>query len=124
MPIKYFKFLIAGAPSFLIAVPLNYFLVETVLIGPSVAYFIVLMVQVAINFMMLYFFVFNSHNEDHFFVKFYKFFIGIMGIRIIDWLFYSIVVIVFDVYYILMQIINVFLFSLLKYKLSESVIEK
>jgi len=120
---KYIKFLIAGLPSFIVAIALNYFLVEFVQIYVSIAYLLVLIVQVTVNFFFVTHYVFDSHNDSHLFVKFYRFFSGIMGVRFVDWCMYTLLVTTFGLYYLYVQIFNVVLFSLVKYKLSEKVIE-
>jgi len=120
---KYYKFLFAGLPSFLIAIPLNFFLVEVVQINYSLAYIVVLVLQVTINFFAVTYFVFKDHNSTPLVVKFYKFFSAIMFVRFVDWLVYTLLVVYFGLYYLLIQVLNVIFFSFFKYKFSKKVIE-
>ena len=61
--VKYFLFLLVGLPAFLIAIPLNYFLVEFIQLYKPAAYLIVLLLQVTMNFFMLRWFVFKSSKD-------------------------------------------------------------
>ena len=56
---KVARFVLFGIPAFLIAIPLNFFLVETLLWPKQAAYALVLLVQVTINFFICIRFVFN-----------------------------------------------------------------
>lgn len=121
---KFLKFLIAGAPSFLIAIPLNIYFVEYFGLHKSLAYFYILCLQISLNFLMLRMFVFRSHKGTKMLTSFIKFFSGIAAFRFIDWLLYSILVWFIPKVYILIQVSNVLLFSIIKYRFSRSVIEK
>ncbi len=121
---KLTKFLLAGVPSFLLAIPLNIFLVETVHLFKPLSYAIILIIQVSINFFMCRKFVFQDHNEVSIVKQFFQFILGILTFRVIDWTLYSIAVELLEFHYILCQITNTLLLAIAKYKFSKRVIEK
>lgn len=120
--VKLFKFLLAGLPSFLLAVPLNYALVEWVHLAKGLAYAAVLIFQVTINFFMVRFFVFERKNPRSLLVEFGAFFAGIMLTRLADWAVYVLLVNVFGFYYLAVQLANVVIFSIVKFLFSEKVL--
>jgi putative flippase GtrA len=123
--LKLARFLAAGFPAFLVAIPMNYVLVEWADLSKTIAYAIVLVFQVSINFFILRAFVFDASQASRpVHVQFLQFFSGIIGIRVVDWLFYVFLVEVAGVYFVLAQVINVVLFSILKYGFSQRVMEK
>jgi putative flippase GtrA len=122
--VKYFLFLLVGLPAFIIAIPLNYVLVEFLNLYKPAAYVIVLLFQVTINFFMLRWFVFRS-SKDHPILKQYFLFLGGIGIvRLMDLGCYSLFVEVFGFYYLLVQLANVAVFSIIKFLFSKTVMEK
>ena len=121
---KFLKFLIAGAPSFFIAIPLNFYLVDCFGLHKSLAYGYVLCLQISLNFLMLRMFVFRSQKSTKMLASFIKFFLAIAAFRFIDWLLYSILVSFFPKFYIVIQISNVLLFSIIKFRFSKNIIEK
>jgi putative flippase GtrA len=120
---KFLGFLAVGLPAFALALPLNWFLVEFGAITKPLAYALVLIFQVATNFFMCRWFVFSVGNRKSMGRQFAEFFSGIMGFRAADWALYSLIVHLIPEFYLGIQILNVFLFSVLKYRFSRSVIE-
>lgn len=86
---RFVKFLAAGLPAFLVAVPANYLLVTAADLPKGVAYAIVLVLQVSFNFMMCRWFVFKAKNERRIAVQFSRFLASILGFRVLDWALYS-----------------------------------
>jgi len=118
--ISLFKFGVSGLPSFLIAIPLNIFLVERVAIDKGVAYAVVITFQVTVNFFVCRYFAFNRKDTKSLWAEFGAFFSGIMIFRIADWgLYYFIVEVIGFPKYVLVQLINVFIFAILKFLFSE-----
>ncbi|MCH9644420.1 MAG: GtrA family protein [Gammaproteobacteria bacterium] len=118
---NFIKFLLAGGPAFLLGVVINYLLVDKLLVGSSLAYVIVLMFQVTCNFFICKKFVFKSEVKRSFLYEFARFFSGIIAFRVLDWCLYSLLVSMFHVYYLAAQILNIIVFSLLKYSFSSRV---
>ena len=121
---RFVKFLGAGLPSFLVAVPLNYALVTYVGLPKAVAYAIVLVFQVSVNFGMCRWLVFKARNERHVAVQFSQFLASILGFRVLDWALYAFAVHVLGVPFLLMQFANIAIFALLKYWASFKIIGK
>ncbi len=65
----------------------------------------------------------QNHNNKPIRKPFAQFLSGILAFRAADWLVYTIAVEVFGVYYLLMQFIDIAIFSILKYEFSRRVIE-
>lgn len=120
---KLFLFLIAGLPAFLFAIPLNYVFVEVLGLNKSLAYMIVLFVQVIINFFMCCAFVFKRDVSKSLISQFFRFVSGIFIARFFDWILYNFLVYYVEVYYLFVQLFNVLLFSLLKFKLAQQIVE-
>lgn len=117
------KFLAAGVPSGLLALPINYLLVEALHLDKSLAYAIVLLLQVTANFFICRAFVFERTATSSLRSQFVKFMGGILAFRAADWLLYSLFVGFFGNYFLILQIINAVLFALLKFRFSERVME-
>ncbi|MCX6993348.1 MAG: GDSL-type esterase/lipase family protein [Kiritimatiellaeota bacterium] len=124
----YLKFMAAGLPSFILAIPLNYMLVEWAALPKSPAYALVLAFQVTVNFFMLRRFVFKERTGRSLLTDFAAFFSGIMLFRLADFLLYSALVyyagtwlcaLVGPQYYIGIQLANVVIFSVLKFLFAE-----
>ena len=118
--IKYIKFLLAGFPSFIFALPLNYYFVESLEIKYEVAYFFVLLFQVTLNFLLVNKYVFISENGNR---KFPKFFIYILSIRLLDWMLYALLVKFLFVHYLVLQVFNIIFFSWVKFIISKRIFE-
>jgi putative flippase GtrA len=120
---KFIGFLAVGVPAFALALPLNWFLVEFCAFPKSLAYALVLIVQVTANFFMCRWFVFSVGNHKSPRRQFGEFFSGIIGFRIGDWTLYTLLVSFVPDFYIVIQISNAVLFSILKFAFSRRVIE-
>lgn len=118
-----FRFLLAGLPSFAVAVPLNWLLVARAGLGKPPAYALVLVAQVTVNFFMCRWFVFRNRNDKPLLVQFAQFVSGILAFRVADWCVYSFAVQVLGAHYLLMQLVDVVVFSLLKFAFAERVME-
>jgi putative flippase GtrA len=119
--VKLIKFLAAGLPSFLVAVPLNWLLVTTWGFPKGPAYALVLSFQVTLNFFMCRWFVFEKTSGKSLLFEFGAFVAGIALFRLADWGLYYLLVSVFGFHYIAVQLLNVVLFSVLKFLYSERV---
>ncbi|RLD60754.1 MAG: hypothetical protein DRI95_15050, partial [Bacteroidetes bacterium] len=56
--------------------------------------------------------------------EYYKFFIGIAFFRFLDWGLYSIIVSLSPINYLIVQLGNVFIFSIAKFLYSKKILEK
>lgn len=119
---RYIKFLAIGLPAFGLALPLNYVLVEWAGWSEPLAYALVLCCQVSLNFVMCRLFVFESRPEDSLWSQFAKFFAGICGFRILDWVLYVLLVKV-GVYFMIAQVMNVLIFSVGKFLFARGLFE-
>jgi putative flippase GtrA len=117
------RFLAWGLPAFLIALPLNYALVEVAGWPMPIAYGVVLCFQVVLNFFLCRRFVFKPGDHKSPGRQFLEFFLGILGFRICDWALYALLVQIVPEIYLGIQIFNVLLFAALKYRFSRKVIE-
>lgn len=120
---KLFFFLIAGLPSFILAIFLNLYLVEVVQIDSIISYGIILIIQVIINFFINLKFVFNDNNSKSQLTKFVYFLILILIIRSMDWFFFVLLVKYFEIWYLSAQIISVLIFGLAKFYISKKIFE-
>jgi putative flippase GtrA len=121
--IKLLKFLAIGIPAFLVAIPLNYLLVEKLFWHKSAAYALVLVVQVTINFFACILFVFKRDTNRSIASQFAVFMSGILAARMLDWALYSFLVRVTPIHYLLIQFFNVMVFSLAKFAFARRAIE-
>lgn len=112
---RYLAFIAVGLPAFLLAMPLNYFLVNCAGWPKPLSYALVLVVQVSINFLMCRCFVFEKTSHDHVLVQYLKFMGGILGFRALDWSVYVLAVHYLGLYYLAVQFANVFIFSVGKF---------
>lgn len=116
--------MLSGLPAFLVAIPLNYILVEFVSLYKPLAYGLVLFLQVSVNFFILRRFVFNTSKNDPILKQYLVFMGGIGFVRLLDFLAYSLLVEVIGFYYLYVQLANVVIFSVVKFLFSKSVLEK
>lgn len=121
---QFLSFMVAGLPSFIIAVPLNWLLVEQLALHKSLAYFITLLIQVSINFFMLRKFVFKSEKQGKILHQYFRFLGGISFFRFLDWGLYSLLVTLTSINYILIQLANVFIFSIFKFVYSKFILDQ
>ncbi len=120
---KVLRFILFGIPAFLIAIPLNWFLVEKLLWHKTTAYAIVLMVQVTINFYICIRFVFKRDPSKNLAAQFLVFMAGILAARVLDWGLYSLLINTTPIHYIAIQFFNVIIFSLAKFTFARKAIE-
>jgi len=120
--IKLVHFLLAGLPSFLIAVPLNILFVRYCGWPMPAAYALVLVIQVTINFWICVNYVFNRDLSRSLPSLFVTFLAGILSARIMDWGIYSLLTWL-GMNYILAQFLNVALFSILKFSFAKRTLE-
>jgi putative flippase GtrA len=120
---KVLRFILFGIPAFLIAIPLNWFLVEKLLWHKTTAYAVVLLVQVTINFYICIRFVFKRDPSKNLAAQFLVFMSGILAARVLDWGLYSLLVNTTPIHYIAIQFFNVIIFSLAKFSFARRTIE-
>lgn len=116
-------FLLAGVPGFGIALFLNVLFVEYFEMAKGLAYILVLVVQVSVNFIFCIRFVFTRDMESPLYKQFIAFFSGIAFFRLGDWGLYFLLVTHLSYNYIYIQLFNVFAFSIAKFLYSKRVIE-
>jgi putative flippase GtrA len=121
---RFVGFLAAGLPSFILAVPINYALVTYAEMPKPIAYALVLVLQVSVNFVMCRCFVFKERHDRSITVQFVQFLGSILAFRLLDWGLYAFAVDVLGVHFILMQLFNVGLFAVLKYWISSRILSR
>ena len=117
-------FLMAGLPAFALALPMNWLMVARMKWNESFAYAIIMIFQTTVNFFMCRRFVFTDRKETHLIIQFYQFAVGILLFRMADWGLYSILVTVVGLNFLVIQVLNVILFAILKFKFSQRVMER
>lgn len=120
---KLLGFLAVGLPAFAVAVPLNWFLVSYAGVSKPLAYAVVLVFQVTLNFFLCRWLIFSPGDHKSARRQFAEFVTGILGFRAGDWALYSILAGFFPSFYLGIQVFNVILFAALKYRFSRKVIE-
>ena len=123
-PNKFFRFFWAGLPAFFIAISLNYLFVEYLDIHKLLSYAFVLLVQVSINFFAAIYFVFKRNRYKSIKKQYVQFVVGIFFIRLCDWVLYGLMVQKLNFYYLFIQLLNVLLFSIIKYIYAKKIIEE
>ena len=118
--VRLLKFLAAGLPSLLLAVPANYWLAGHLGLAKPFAYAIVLAGQVTLNFFLNRTFVFEKRGKS-ILQEFVPFVAGILGFRVADWLVYVLLVEVCGLYYLAVQLGNILVFSVPKFVFAERV---
>lgn len=113
---RYIKFLIVGLPSISLGIFLNIFLVEALSIDKLISYGLVNFLQIVINFCLIEKYVFNTNKHNSKFISFLKYFLGILMIRTLDWLIYMNLLNYFIDFYIVIQILNTVILSMIKFK--------
>ncbi len=119
-----FKFMASGLPSFLLAVPANYLLVEWAHWNKSLAYALIMAVQVTINFFICRAWVFGRRDQHALWKEFSAFFAGIMAFRCGDWVLYTAMTWLWPTQYLLIQCGNVAVFGILKFLFSERLFKR
>jgi len=110
----YIKYMSGGIPAFLMAIALNWLLVDKLHIHVLLAYVFVLTFQIMVNFLICHYLVFNKKSkptlkllgEFSFYVLFFQ------GLT---WITYAIMVKWLSIYYILAQLINIGVLSIFKF---------
>ncbi len=115
-------FLVAGLPAFAVAVPLNHFLVKQCHWSMPLAYALVLVVQVSINFFACCLFVFKRDTQRSMWKQFFIFLSGISAARLVDWAAYSLMTWM-GVPMLAAQLFNVMVLSVLKFSFAQKTIE-
>ena len=118
------KFLLAGAPSFLAAIPLNILLVSKIGLAKPISYAIVLLLQVSANFLMCRRFVFTNRKDASILIQFGQFLSGILVFRLVDWALYSFLTSSLSIHYVIVQAFNALLLFTVKYAFSKKIMEK
>ena len=111
---KFAKFLFLGLPAFLIAIPLNYFFVEIIELEKILSYFLVMVFQVILNFLITIKFIFfkrGGYTQFNFLV----FLSIVLSVRFFDWYLYGLLIKSLDFHFIIIQITNVGFFSYIKF---------
>ena len=117
---NFIKFLLAGLPSALLAIPLNIILVEIGEVNKTISYGLVIFLQILVNFIFINNYVFKYKNNR--FTSFIKFFFGIVIFRAFDLIIYSQLINLFPKLYILIQLSNIAIFSMIKFKYSKFIL--
>lgn len=115
--------MLAGGPAFALAVPLNYLLVHRLELGKPLAYALVLVMQMIVNFFVCRTFVFESAPSTSLGKTFLIFVNGNILFRLADWLIYTFLTRYFGLPYLGVQLFNVVLFAFLKYEFTRRVFE-
>jgi putative flippase GtrA len=118
------RFWAAGLPAFAIALVTNFLLIEKLYWPKPLAYLVVLWLQMSINFFVCRILVFESTGHVPIFRLYAHFLSGNGMIRLVEWVFYTILVEVFRVYYLAVQLMSIVLFALVKFKFAESLFER
>ena len=119
---KYIQFLIAGIPSASLAIPLNILLVEVGKINKPFSYAIVIFLQILLNFCFINKYVFKNKKNKIIILSFLKFFFGILIFRILDWYIYIQLLSLFPNIYVIIQLVNIAIFSMLKFKYTKFIL--
>jgi putative flippase GtrA len=120
---KLIRFLVAGLPAFLLAIPLNWALVTHLAWPKPAAYAMVLAVQITLNYFACRLFVFEVVQGVSAWKSFAVFVNGILLFRVLDWGVYSLLTTKAGLPFLAVQLFNVLLFGLLKYQFSKRVFE-
>lgn len=116
-------FLLSGLPAFVLAIGLNVALVEWTPLPKAVAYAFVLWVQATMNFFVVRRFVFDtSANRAPLASQYLTFLGGVAFLRGADWVAY-VMMVAAGVYFVVAQLINVVVFSIVRFVFARRVIE-
>jgi putative flippase GtrA len=118
---KFYFFTLIGLPTYIIALILNYSLVEILLLNYEISYAITLTLLIISNFLLNFFVVFKSNDKKNIYKKFFYFLILLIFFRFLDWFVYMYLVINFKIWYLFVQIFNTLVFLLIKYRISRSI---
>lgn len=115
--------MLAGLPGFVVAFALNSALVKGLGMPKAVAYALVLVVQMTINFVICRHFVFAIRPEFKFWKAFAIFLNGVLVFRFFDWALYVLLTTRLAVPFLAAQLFNVALFSVLRFEFARGVFE-
>ena len=127
-----FRFLLAGLPAFVLAVPMNFLLVDTFGFPKWLAYPIVLFVQVNIGFLLCRWKVFTPNETKPLWRQYTEFLGAVALFRVLDAILYAFLAEEFpfrlvlfgkNCYYLVYQLLNVALFSMAKFVFCRYAIE-
>jgi len=121
---KLLQFLITGLPAFALAIALNYTLVERWNVHSALAYAVVLVIQVVVNFLLLRRFVFKKSEASttSALQDFLALLAGVSVVRLLDWGLYTLLVSVVGLPFLWVQLGNVALFSVVRFLYAERVL--
>lgn len=118
---KFIQFMATGLPAFLMAVGLNFALVDRLGVNRALAYAGVLVAQSFVNFVLLRLFVFKKSPTSSTTAAqdFATLFAGVAVVRALDWGLYSFLVHAFEWPFLVVQLGNVALFSVVRFLYAE-----
>lgn len=117
------RFLAGGLPGFAVAVALNWLLVSLGHWPKPLAYAAVLWVQFTLNFYVCFYWVFERKTPHPSWAQYWKLLSGVAVMRGADWVVYTALTQFAGLPYLGVQLFNVVLFSLLRFKYASSVFE-
>jgi putative flippase GtrA len=120
---KLLRFLLSGFPGFLLAVGLNWLLVSVAKWPIPAAYASVLLCQLTLNYFLCRRFVFPAGSPMSVLRQYAHFVAGIGLFRLLDWMVYTAATGLLHVPFMLAQLANVAIFSVLKFRFAESLFE-
>ena len=120
---NYIKFLLAGIPSASLAIPLNIFLVEVEKVNKPFSYAIIIFFQIVLNFCFINKYVFKNKKNQLVILSFLKFLFGIILFRILDWFIYVQFLNLLPNNYVIIQLINIAIFSMIKFKYTKLILK-
>lgn len=107
---------ISGLPGFVIAIGLNYTLVDLLNLNVYGSYIVVLIVVSLMNYFIIDKYIFPDQNKKNSTLKkFTGFAAVIVTSRVLEWMMYSLIVYHTNIYYIFIQIFVSTLFVFIKY---------
>jgi len=115
---RVFLFLAAGLPGLAVGILINYVFFRLIGLPLAVSYAVALLVQVALNFVILRSSLFRVPNPRALPSAALAFSVGILGFRLLDWALYLLLVSFFHLNFVAAQIVLAGLFSMAKYAYS------
>lgn len=120
---KLFRFLAGGLPGFLAAIGLNWLLVSVGGWSKPLAYAVVLWIQFTLNFFVCFYWVFDRRTPRPSWTQYWQLLSGAAVTRGGDWVVYAALTEFTGLPYLAVQLFNVVVFSLLRFKIASSVFE-
>lgn len=121
---KLVRFLAGGLPGFLAAIGLNWLLVSAGNWPKPLAYAVVLWVQFTLNFFVCFYWVFDRKTSRPSWSQYWQLLSGVAVTRGADWAVYTALTGFVGLPYLAVQLFNVVLFSLLRFRIASSVFEE